>query len=122
MSVHIIDRGRSPEIAGTRITVYDVVDYLEEGWRGDQIAGLFRLTLEDVDAALHYIEEHKEEVMTAYREILARHRNVHYLPEVEAKLAQNRQKLQRRLAEIRAGQQAEDAHPQKQHPHSPAHS
>jgi uncharacterized protein (DUF433 family) len=28
----IIDRGRGPEIAGTRITVYDIVDYLEEGW------------------------------------------------------------------------------------------
>ncbi len=110
MSAHIIDRGRGPEISGTRITVYDVVDYLEEEWRGDQIAGLFRLPLEDVDAALHYIEEHKEEVMTAYRKILARHRNVRYLPEVEAKLAQNRQKLQRRLAEIRTRQQAEDAH------------
>ena len=28
----IIDRGRGPEIAGTRITVFDVMDYLENGW------------------------------------------------------------------------------------------
>ena len=28
----IIDRGRGPEIAGTRITVYDVMDYLKHGW------------------------------------------------------------------------------------------
>ena len=110
MSAHIIDRGRGPEIAGTRITVYDVIDYLEEGWNSDQIAGVFRLPLEDVDVALHYIEEHKEEVMTAYQQILARHRNARYLPEVEAKLAQNRQKLQQRLAEIRARQQAEESH------------
>jgi len=28
MSAKIIDRGRGPEIEGTRITVYDVMDYL----------------------------------------------------------------------------------------------
>ena len=78
MSAKIIDRGRGPEIAGTRITVYDVVDYLQEGWRYDQIAGLFRLPPEDIQAALQYIEDHKDEVMTAYRQILTRHRNVHY--------------------------------------------
>ena len=33
MSAQIIDRGRGPEIAGTRITVYDVLDYFQEGWR-----------------------------------------------------------------------------------------
>ena len=42
-----IDRGRGPEIEGTRITVYDVMDYLQEGWRYDQIAGLFRLPPDD---------------------------------------------------------------------------
>ena len=36
----IIDRGRGPEIRGTRITVYDVLDYWKDGWRYDQIAGL----------------------------------------------------------------------------------
>jgi len=44
MGAKIIDRGRGPEIAGTRITVYDVMNYLQEGWRYDQIAGLFRLS------------------------------------------------------------------------------
>jgi uncharacterized protein (DUF433 family) len=110
MNARIIDRGRGPEITETRITVYDVVDYLEEGWHSDQIAGLFRLPLEDVEAALHYIEEHKEAVMATYRQIVSRHSDVRYLPEVEAKLAQNRQKLQHRLAEIRARQQTEDVH------------
>jgi uncharacterized protein (DUF433 family) len=110
MSAVIIDRGRGPEIAGTRITVYDVVDYLQEGWRSDQIAGLFRLPPEDIQAALQYIEEHKDEVMTAYRQILARHRNVHYPPAVREKLAQNRQKLQAKLTEMRARQRTEDVH------------
>jgi uncharacterized protein (DUF433 family) len=107
MGAKIIDRGRGPEIAGTRITVYDVLDYLQEGWRSDQIAGLFRLPPDDIQAAMQYIEDHQEEVMTAYRQILARHRNVQYPPEVQVKLARNRQKLQAKLAEIRARTEAQ---------------
>ena len=107
MGAEIIDRGRGPEISGTRITVYDVLDYIQEGWRYDQIAGLFRLPPDDIQAAIQYIENHKEEVMAAYREILARHRNVQYPPEVQVKLARNRQKLQAKLAEIRARIEAE---------------
>jgi uncharacterized protein (DUF433 family) len=110
MGAKIIHRGRGPEIAGTRITVYDVMDYLQEGWRYDQIAGLFRLPPDDIQAAIQYIEDHKEEVMTVYRRILERHCNVQYPPEVQAKLARNRQKLQAKLAEIRARPQAEGTH------------
>jgi uncharacterized protein (DUF433 family) len=110
MGTQIINRGRGPEIAGTRITVYDVVDYLQEGWRYDQIAGLFRLPSDDIQAAIQYIEDHKDAVMTAYRQILARHRHVQYSPEVQAKLVQNRQKLQAKLAEIQARQSAESSH------------
>ena len=35
MGTPIINRGRGPEIAGARITVYDVLDYLQAGWRYD---------------------------------------------------------------------------------------
>ena len=63
MGAKIIDRGRGPEIEGTRITVYDVMDYLQEGWRYDQIAGLFRLPPDDIQAAIQYIESHHAEVM-----------------------------------------------------------
>ena len=37
--------------------------------------------------------------MTTYQQILARHRHVQYPPEVEAKLARNRQKVQEKLAD-----------------------
>src|SRR5262245_22619756 len=110
MSATIIDRGRGPEIAGTRITVYDVLDYVHEGWRYDQIAGLFRLPPDDIQAAIQYIEDHKDVVMTTYQQMLARHRHVQYTPEVEAKLAQNRQKMHAKLAELRARAQAESSH------------
>ena len=68
----IIDRGRGPEIAGTRITVYDIVDYLEEGWHPTAIAAFFRISSREVDASLRYIEEHEEEVRAEYHRILAR--------------------------------------------------
>ena len=48
MGAKIIDRGRGPEIAGTRITVYDVLDYLQAGWRCEHIAGLFRLPPDEI--------------------------------------------------------------------------
>lgn len=110
MIATMIDRGRGPEIAGTRITVYDVLDYLQEGWRYDQIAGLFRLLPDEVQAAIQYIEDHKDEVMAAYERILARHAQYQYPPEVEAKLAQNRQKLQAKLAALRARPPTEETH------------
>ena len=110
MGAKIIDRGRGPEIEGTRITVYDVMDYLQEGWRYDQIAGLFRLLPDDIQATIQYIEAHYAEVMADYEQILARHSQVQDPPEVQAKLARSSQKLQAKLAEIQARHQNEDAH------------
>ncbi len=54
----IINRGRGPEIEGTRITVFDVMDYLKVGWHRDRIATLFRLSSRDIQAAIDYIETH----------------------------------------------------------------
>ena len=81
----IIDRGRGPEIAGSRITVYDVLDYHKEGWPTKEIAWLFHLSTAQVEAAIRYIEEHRGEVMEAYQRILARHARGNP-PELQAKL------------------------------------
>ena len=107
MSARIIDRGRGPEIEGTRITVYDVVDYWKEGWNYAQIAGLFRLLPDEVQAAIEYIEANRDQVIADYQRIIDRHKNYRYPPEVQAKLAQNREKLQQRLAELRAAKAVE---------------
>src|SRR5712691_9003008 len=87
MGAKIIDRGRGPEIEGTRITVYDVMDYLQEGWRYDQIAGLFRLPPDDIQAAILYIEAHHAEVMVDYQQILTRHSQAHGQPQASAEVA-----------------------------------
>ncbi len=98
----IIDRGRGPEIAGSRITVYDVLDYLQENWPTKQIAGLFHLTTAQVEAAMRYIEEHQEEVMAEYRRILERCARGNP-PELQAKLDAGHERF---LAMVRERQQA----------------
>ncbi|MDA1050478.1 MAG: DUF433 domain-containing protein [Planctomycetota bacterium] len=85
MTAKIIDRGRGPEIEGTRITVYDVVDDWQKGWHHDQIAGLFRLPPDDVQEAIRYIEQHHDEVLRDNRAIVDRHRNHKYSPAVKEK-------------------------------------
>ena len=102
MAAIIIDSDRGPTIEGTRITIYDVVDYWKVGWRYDQIAGLFRLPGDDIQAAIQYIEEHKEEVMADYQQILERQRETQYPPEMQEKLAQNRRKLAAKVAAIQS--------------------
>jgi uncharacterized protein (DUF433 family) len=85
MSSPIIDRGRGPEIAGTRITVYDVLDYARAGHHHAFIASVLGLSSAQVLAALEYIETHKEEVMADYQKILDRIARGHP-PEVQARL------------------------------------
>ena len=81
----IIDRGRGPEIEGTRITVYDVLDYHLDGWHRDMIADTFDLSSPQVEVAIRYIEEHRDEVMAVYQEMLERDARGNP-PELQAKL------------------------------------
>lgn len=102
MEAKIIDRGRGPEIAGTRITVYNILDWLEEGWHHSQISVFYRLSTEQVLAAIRYIEEHKAEVMADYQEMLERSARGNP-PELQAKLDAMHEKFmemvrQRRMA------------------------
>ena len=102
MGAKIINRGRGPEIEGTRITVYDVLDYVRQGWHRDRIAALFRLSSRDIQAALDYIEQHQEEVATHYQTILDRQTQYQYPPEAAAKIAASRQRAQARLAAMKS--------------------
>ena len=55
-------------IAGTRITIWDVLHYLEAGWSRPDIAATLHLTEVQVAAAARYIEEHRDEVMVVHRQ------------------------------------------------------
>ena len=97
----IINRGRGPEISGTRITVYDVLDYRKLGWHRDRIAAFFRLSSADIAAAFDYIDSHKAAVMAEYGKMLERSRNPQYTQEVRRKLDQCKGNASRRLTELR---------------------
>jgi uncharacterized protein (DUF433 family) len=81
----IIDRGRGPEIKGTRITVYDILDYYTQDWHHTTIAARLQLSSAEVLVAIAYIEAHKEEVMANYQKILDRCARGNP-PELQAKL------------------------------------
>jgi uncharacterized protein (DUF433 family) len=66
MAVRIINRGRGPELEGTRITVYHVMDYVRAADPPARIAEELGLTEEQVREALEYINTHREEVEAAY--------------------------------------------------------
>lgn len=99
MVAQIINRGRGPEIAGTRITVYDVMDYTKHGWHRDRIAAQFSLSSAQIQAALDYIDANQAECNATYQKILDRQKNS---PEVQAKLDACRGSAERLRAEIRA--------------------
>ena len=107
MQAEIIDRGRGPEIKGTRITVYDVMDYERAGWHHTQIAALFRISSYQVIAALDYIEAHRDEVETVYQEIIDRHARGNP-PEIEAKVEESHRKLLARAEELRLRKQTDN--------------
>jgi uncharacterized protein (DUF433 family) len=96
----IIDRGRGPELAGTRITVYDVLDYHELGWHRDMIADTLELSSQQVEAAIRYIEEHRDEVMADYAEMRDRDARGNR-PELQAKLDRAHERLQAKRQELR---------------------
>lgn len=67
----IYDRGRGPEIRGTRVTVFDILDHHpDKGWTVEQLAALFRVSAAQISAALQYVEEHHDAVMRSYQRIL----------------------------------------------------
>lgn len=97
MIARIIDRGRGPEIEGTRITVYDICDYMRGNWHRDAIAATLRLSSAQVAAALEYIERHEQEVLAEYDKIVEREARGNP-PEVQAKLNAIHEKWQVTLA------------------------
>src|SRR6266498_4008029 len=89
----IINRGRGPEIAGTRLTVYDIMDYYQQGWHHSLIAATLRLSSAQVLEAIRYIDAHREEVMANYQKLLDRCARGNP-PEIQAKLDRIRTECQ----------------------------
>ncbi len=66
----IIRTERGLTIAGTRITLYDVMDYLIAQYPPHLIQGLFDLTEPQIKAAIDYIEAHRLAVEAEYAQVV----------------------------------------------------
>ena len=94
----IVDRGRGPEIRGTRITVYDVLDYRELGWNHIRIAALFQVSSQEVLDAISYIQENKTAIMAEYKAIVERSERGNG-PELQERLDTAHEKFLRMVGE-----------------------
>jgi uncharacterized protein (DUF433 family) len=104
----IFNRGRGPEIRGTRITVYCILDYLLLGWHHTQIAATLRISSREVQAAMDYIVEHTLEVMREYVKILERAARGNP-PELQAKLDARHAEFLELVARVRGLEEADPA-------------
>lgn len=66
----IVRTERGLPISGTRITLYDVMDYVTAQYPPKFIRSLFDLIEEQINAALSYIEAHRPDVEAEYQLVL----------------------------------------------------
>jgi uncharacterized protein (DUF433 family) len=96
MPARIINRGRGPEVEGTRVTVYRIMDFVREDSSADRIAAELDLTAEQVRAALDYIAVHRSDVEAEYDQILQRVQQQNR-PHIEAGRAKSSEELKQRI-------------------------
>ena len=66
----VIRTSRGLTIAGTRITLYDVMDYLTANWPPELIQDWLNLTDKQITDVMDYIEKNRAEVEAEYQLIL----------------------------------------------------
>ncbi|MCL4205617.1 MAG: DUF433 domain-containing protein [Pirellulaceae bacterium] len=94
--VRIIERGRGPEIEGTRITVFHVWEFYRGGDDRDDIALTFGLSSRQVQAAIDYIDANRQQVEDQYARIEERIKQGNS-EKLEEQFRQSRERLQERL-------------------------
>lgn len=85
-------------ISGTRVTVWDVLHYLEHGCTPAEICRWLPITEEQVAAAARYVDANREYVMQVHREIEERNARGNS-PEIEEKLSRTQARMQEWLGE-----------------------
>ena len=66
----VVKNSRGLSIAGTRITLYDVMDYLTDDWPPKLIQHWLNLTDKQIADVMDYIETHRAEVEAEYQTVL----------------------------------------------------
>ena len=66
----VIRSSRGLSIEGTRITLYQIMDFLKAGYSPEMIRDDFRLTVKQTADVVKYIETHKAEVESEYQQVV----------------------------------------------------
>jgi uncharacterized protein (DUF433 family) len=66
----IIRTERGLTISGTRLTLYDVMDFLKAEYSPKLIRNRFNLTDDQMNAAISYIETNRDRLETEYQQVL----------------------------------------------------
>ena len=98
--IEIVNRSGSPGLARIRITIYDIIPYMERGYSPASIALVLPISTAEVLALQQYIEDHKEEVMAEEAKIKARIARGNP-PEIEAMREESHKKLLALREELR---------------------
>src|SRR5690349_5005581 len=67
----VVRTERGLTVAGTRITLYDVMDYLTAGWPPTLIRDRLNLSADQIADVMAYIESNRSDVETEYERVLA---------------------------------------------------
>ncbi len=66
----VIRNSRGLSIAGTRITLYNVMDYIKADWPPKLIRDRLNLTDKQISDVMEYIKTHRQEVEAEYQIVL----------------------------------------------------
>ena len=67
----VVRTSRGLSVAGTRITLYQIMDYIRADEPPEAVRDHFRLTIKQTDDVLKYIKTHYDEVDKEYLRIVA---------------------------------------------------
>jgi uncharacterized protein (DUF433 family) len=106
-TIAIVDRGRGPQLSNSRITVQDLVPYLQQKYTYAQILEIMPvLTVDEIRAVERYISENYQAVIEQDRRIRERAEARRKTPEAEdAERAQRLERLDTVRQRIRQGKQ-----------------
>ena len=93
-AIEIVDRGRGPQLSTSRITVQDLVPYLQRKCSHEQILEIMPvLTVEEIETVERYVQDNYEAVMEQDRRIRERAAARRNPPEADEALRRGGEKM-----------------------------
>lgn len=66
----VVKTERGLTVAGTRTTLYQIMDFLKANYSPEEIMTCFRLTIRQMTEVMKYIETHRDEVEAEYQQVV----------------------------------------------------